>query len=1441
MHTSQVYGLSNCRNAFRILLSCISLTVAAQAQIPGRNINMVSGVQWPGGDPFLQRQNEPSIAVSTRNPQHLMAGANDYRTVDLPGLPGGETGDAWLGVFKSLDDGQTWNSTLVAGYPQDNSVTPLTSPLKGFQAAADPVVRAGTNGMFYYAGLAFNRGSNALSAIVVSRFLDNNNNEAADPIQFLSTSAVDFGTTQVFLDKPWIAVDIPRAGALTCVVGGGSSPIQSFPGGNVYVVYTAFVGDELHGKIMFSRSQDCGATWSAPKQIAPSTSTNQAPTIAINPANGAIYVAWRRFASASDIDAIMFSKSVDAGQTFTGPAVASLISPFDQATSSVSFRTNAYPSMTVDGSGLIYLVWAQRGVGPSGDARVVISTSTSGSTWTAPVPVDNPATRGHQIMPAISFTAGELVVVYYDLRDDTTTGIYSPLGGGSFIETRAPLGDLASVPPHPEKVFTTDVMDASPSPSLGSLLRRHTIDVRVAQAAAGSLNFTSTKVSQYPIGSRPNSSIVEQMQVNPPNLPMFAMGTVPFMGDYLDLAALAFVRDSNGNWAFNTAPSNSTIFHAVWTDNRDVRPPSDGNWANYTPPHSGASQPTSIFDPTQPQAPCQLGQSGARNQNIYTSRITQGLVALSPGNSKPLNLQIPRAFVVSLQNTTSIAKTFRMTIANQPPGGRASFSQARTTTSTSLRLDITIPPLSSAARTVFVLSSVAQAQVRVDIVEVGAPNGSVVVNGLQSSVLLNPDPTNPANPDISNAEVYNPDISNPDISNPDISNPDISNPDISNPDISNIVVENPDISNPDISNPDISNPDISNPDISNPDISNPDISNGAVNDVTWVITNRGNTYSAYTVRTILANQFPTGFKQQLVIARIYTTPVSNGCTLAIQTTTDLLTNITSPVFSTAASVANPDISNPAIGNATVALAPNETARITLRVVNPDRNTNTNFNPAAAVITAATSHAVDTTDLVLGGIQPPVAASQLLIVTNALPSGQAGTAYIASFLSAGGTSPITWSLSAGNTLPPGLLLAPGGTINGTPTTSGTFTFTVIATDSSLAAQRASQNFSIVIAAPKALAITSPSVPSGYVGVSYSYALAASGGSGNRNWIVSAGSLPAGLSLNAAGVIGGVPQGLGSAVFTVMVTDSTLPVPLTASRQYTLQVVPFTMVFTVPPVGSHAGQPIPVQVKVQDAFGNGIPGVNVTLALASGGAPVFNLVNDYSNNSNPNGSWRYGTVSDITGAGFTALTQSVSNCTAPVGDAGGECWTNGQSFPNTASIVHNLTPNPLHYFGTILQPANVLNLWVENTFPAVRWVAPANDTYTVAGLFSRIDTASNPTNIRIVQNSTTTLFSSDLFNDPFAPQTFSLPGVNLTAGATIDFYAGPSFVSSDAATGLAVTITGTGTVLNGQTTVITGTNGVAVFGNVSIPNTGTYQLKASQPATSTIVSSSFTIVP
>jgi hypothetical protein len=142
---------------------------------------MVSGTNWPAGDPYLQRQNEPSIAVSSRNPEHMLGGANDYRTVDIPN-PNAPTilGDAWLGVYSSMDGGETWKSTLLPGYPQDTSAVGKASPLHAYTVATDPTVRAGTHGLFYYSGLVFNRGTGAASGVFVATFQDLNNKGNGD-------------------------------------------------------------------------------------------------------------------------------------------------------------------------------------------------------------------------------------------------------------------------------------------------------------------------------------------------------------------------------------------------------------------------------------------------------------------------------------------------------------------------------------------------------------------------------------------------------------------------------------------------------------------------------------------------------------------------------------------------------------------------------------------------------------------------------------------------------------------------------------------------------------------------------------------------------------------------------------------------------------------------------------------------------------------------------------------------------------------------------------------------------------------------------------------------------------------------------------------------------------------------------------------------------------
>lgn len=70
----------------------------------------------------------------------------------------------------------------------------------------------------------------------------------------------------------------------------------------------------------------------------------------------------------------------------------------------------------------------------------------------------------------------------------------------------------------------------------------------------------------------------------------------------------------------------------------------------------------------------------------------------------------------------------------------------------------------------------------------------------------------------------------------------------------------------------------------------------------------------------------------------------------------------------------------------------------------------------------------------------------------------------------------------------------------------------------------------------LSITTATLPSTPVGVSYSATLAATGATGSIAWSIANGALPAGLSLSTAGAITGTPSTPGTAIFTVRASDS-----------------------------------------------------------------------------------------------------------------------------------------------------------------------------------------------------------------------------------------------------------------------------------------------------------------
>jgi hypothetical protein len=65
---------------------------------------------------------------------------------------------------------------------------------------------------------------------------------------------------------------------------------------------------------------------------------------------------------------------------------------------------------------------------------------------------------------------------------------------------------------------------------------------------------------------------------------------------------------------------------------------------------------------------------------------------------------------------------------------------------------------------------------------------------------------------------------------------------------------------------------------------------------------------------------------------------------------------------------------------------------------------------------------------------------------ALPNATVSVPYTQVLLEQGGVGPLTWTIASGS-LPPGMNLSASGVITGTPTSTGTFTFTVHLVDSS----------------------------------------------------------------------------------------------------------------------------------------------------------------------------------------------------------------------------------------------------------------------------------------------------------------------------------------------------------------------------------------------------------
>lgn len=975
--------------------------------VPGRNSNLASGpaelvvdttVNPPvatkvRGDFLLKQDNEGSCTRGSRNPKNILCGSNDYGLVDVPGIdPDDVVRDAGAGVYQSADGGDTWESTMLPGHVLDS---PNAGFLKNYKAFADVTVRSGAAGIAYYSGIAF-KSINNTSIAYVATFLELNNKEDdRAPFKHLYTVQLDSVpetlitdplTATALIDKPWSVV-LPPTGAM-CTIdvprGDGTTIRQRIPDSPLVVGYSIFLGLEKHPDLrvtaeMMVRVTDCGRNVSRPTIVTLGHRLNgMALAASPKPGSKRVVGVWRRFANQYVDDALFAVVSNDGGISWSLPKQVASICPFEQASTGFSARVNTFPTVAIDHTNRITVAWSDRlrdEANPSrpcletGQSRIVVSTSTNGSKWSAPDVVDPGNGVGHQITPSLTYGGGTMLLLWKDLRE--TAAQYFDEFIWEFPLLRAAAGQFDPPPP-----------GAVPGPPF----YHHTIELYSKMASVdGSLRWgPSVRVSQYKFGKSPGETVPTQKQWEIINLKLFARGQKVFDGDYADAAGPPMLppdpAKGRNTWTFDTGQNGVPTFYGVWTSNRDVQrvpahtDPTGTQPIPYTPP--GLSG-TSWVDPTQTRPVCQPGVADftkTMDQNLYGARIGRGLYAFSPGNNKQVTT-FQRAYVVTVRNDSAETKTYSLSIPlafQTPPGGFVSFSQFAPFGGANAVRIVTVAPRSTASRSVFIVPDQNPATtlnpktlVRVDVTEIVAGGGA----GTSSSVYLNSDPSAPEieapeieAPEIEATEVYTPEIEAAEITVHSSGAPEIEAPEIEATSGTAPEIEAPEIEAKSFQSPEIEATGIGAPEIEAPEIEAPEIEAQAITDVSWPVTNTGNTSAGYIIRPLVGGD-RTGFHFQLVASRIVLIPTSKDCKPAFATMNKVALNLKNANQLVDETVV---VSPEDLDNATIWIAPGETVLVTLRV-----RGDVPFNPALnPTVLTVTQQAIDTVLLPPDGSPAP---------------------------------------------------------------------------------------------------------------------------------------------------------------------------------------------------------------------------------------------------------------------------------------------------------------------------------------------------------------------------------------------------------------------------------------------------------------------------------------
>jgi hypothetical protein len=185
----------------------------------------------------------------------------------------------------------------------------------------------------------------------------------------------------------------------------------------------------------------------------------------------------------------------------------------------------------------------------------------------------------------------------------------------------------------------------------------------------------------------------------------------------------------------------------------------------------------------------------------------------------------------------------------------------------------------------------------------------------------------------------------------------------------------------------------------------------------------------------------------------------------------------------------------------------------------------------------------------------VFCNTITLSPSSLPNGRAGTAWVHNLSQTGITGTVIWEVINGS-LPPGVTLnLTSGVLGGTPTTAGTYSFTIRATGNFSCTKEITYSVTIC---PNA-SVLPVSIANSVINSAFSQQFTQSALSGTIAWSVSAGSLPPGLSLDpVTGLLSGTPSQIGLFTFTIQASNGTC----TVDRNFALRICPEVTIGNLP---------------------------------------------------------------------------------------------------------------------------------------------------------------------------------------------------------------------------------------------------------------------------------------